>query len=90
MHQYNNLKMQVAKFILRNSVRKHLDEINVSETIGDIKEMRMNGISSENASSSRSHLLIQIWNTHSFLNILDMACSEKASKSICRNKKRNA
>ena len=46
----------------------------------------MNGISSENVSSSHSHLLIQIWNNKSFINILDMAGSEKASKSICKNR----
>ncbi len=88
----NNNKIQqcedaAGKIHLRNSVRHHLDEINIRDVIQNVKEMRMNGISSENAASSRSHLLIQIWSRKCFLNILDMAGSEKASKSICRNRR---
>ena len=76
-----------GKIHLRNSVRHHLDEINIRDVIHNVKEMRMNGISSENAASSRSHLLIQLWSKKCFLNILDMAGSEKASKSICKNRR---
>jgi kinesin family protein 2/24 len=82
----NQFEDASGKIHLRNSKRQYLDEINVQETVQFIKNMRMNGISSENDSSSRSHLLIQIWNKNSFFNILDMAGSEKASKSICSNR----
>ena len=83
IHQYEDAG---GKIHLRNAERKHLDIIDIKNIINEIKINRMNGISSENASSSRSHLLIQILGPKSFLNILDMAGSEKASKSICRNR----
>lgn len=76
-----------GKIHLRNSVRHHLDELSICDVINTIKNMRMNGISSENDASSRSHLLIQLWSKNAFLNILDMAGSEKASKSICKNRR---
>lgn len=75
-----------GKINLHNAQKQYLDNIDISQTVDFIKHMRMNGISSENISSSRSHLLIQIWNHKSFFNILDMAGSEKASKSICKNR----
>ena len=75
-----------GKIHLRQCVRQHLEEINVHDVVSKIKSKRMNGISSENDASSRSHLLIQIWGRYSFLNILDMAGSEKASKSVCKNR----
>jgi kinesin family member 2/24 len=75
-----------GKIHLRNCKKIYLDDISIKELIEKIKTNRIVGISSENDTSSRSHLLIQIWLNNNYINILDLAGSEKAVNNICSNR----
>lgn len=82
----SQLEDKNGKIHLRNCKKMYLDEIKIVELIEKIKTNRIVGISSENDTSSRSHLLIQIWLNNNYVNILDLAGSEKAINNICSNK----
>ena len=74
------------KIHLTNVKSINLLKENVLSIIDIIKKNRMVGISNQNSTSSRSHLIFQINNGNSFLKILDLAGSEKAKDSIYINK----
>lgn len=75
------------KFILSNIIKK---DIKTKKDIADLNqiilESRRTGVSSENDTSSRSHLQICIEFNNCFLKILDLAGCEKAKMSICDNR----
>lgn len=58
---------------------------NVRNIILDIKHTRHVGISSSNNSSSRSHLILQLFNGDKFIKIIDLAGSERATRSLDNN-----
>ena len=74
-------------FVMCNIQKK---EIKTKEDIMElnqiIMENRKTGVSSENDTSSRSHLQINIEFNNHFLKILDLAGCEKAKVSICNNR----
>lgn len=87
----NNLIYQREDYLnnfIVNGIKKisilNLDDI--KDLINNIFEKRRTGISSENNSSSRSHLQITIEFDNKFFRLLDLAGCEKAKKSICSNK----
>lgn len=77
-----------GKITFKNCKRMYLNEINTNDLIAQIHEKRFVGISSENDNSSRSHLLLQLWYKNNYINIIDLAGSEKAKKNICANKEK--
>lgn len=77
-----------GKITFKNCKRMYLNEINTNDLIAQIHEKRFVGISSENNNSSRSHLLLQLWYKNNYINIIDLAGSEKAKKNICANKEK--
>ncbi len=75
-----------GKIHLTNVKHLSLKTESVTSIINMIKKNRHIGISNQNNQSSRSHLLFRINNGNNFLNILDLAGSEKAQDSIYINK----
>jgi kinesin family member 2/24 len=74
-------------FIVNNIVKKDIhSHNNVLELKKIILENRKTGVSSENDSSSRSHLQINIEFNNRFIRLLDLAGCEKAKVSICNNR----
>lgn len=71
---------QVEKKVIENKK-------NIASTIATIIEKRQVGVSSENNSSSRSHLVIQFHIRDRFIRILDLAGCEKAQDAICASRK---
>ena len=67
-------------------------EIKTKEDIAELNQIildnRKTGVSSENNTSSRSHLQINIQFNNRFLKILDLAGCEKAKVSICNNREK--
>ena len=75
-----------GKIHLINVRDANLKYESVDSIITTIKRNRQVGISNQNSASSRSHLFIRIKNGPNFLNILDLAGSEKAKDSVYVNK----
>lgn len=76
------------KFIIQNLKHKFLkQESDIKDIQTIISENRKVGVSSENSTSSRSHLQITIDLGDHFLRILDLAGCEKAKLSICHDRK---
>ena len=75
-----------GKIHLTNIRDANLKFESVDSIIALIKRNRQVGISNQNSASSRSHLFIRIKNGSNFLNILDLAGSEKAKDSVYVNK----
>lgn len=75
-----------GKIHLTNVKHLSLKTESVTNIINMIKQNRHIGISNQNNQSSRSHLLFRINNGNHFLNILDLAGSEKAKDSVYVNK----
>ena len=76
------------QFIVQNLKQKDLNqESDIQEIQTIISENRKVGVSSENSTSSRSHLQITIDLGDRFLRILDLAGCEKAKQSICNDRK---
>lgn len=59
----------------------------INKTLETIKKNRRVGESSENYQSSRSHCIVNIVANRNNYYFVDLAGSEKASKSICNNRK---
>lgn len=75
------------QFIVQNLIHKELkNSKDIAEIQHVIRENRKVGVSSENSTSSRSHLQITIHLGEHFLRILDLAGCEKAKKSICNDR----
>ena len=75
------------KFILSNITKRAIKtKKDITDLNQIILENRCTGISSENNTSSRSHLQICIEFNNCFLKILDLAGCEKAKMSICDNR----
>lgn len=75
------------KFVMCNIKKKHIKtKQDIVDLNNIILENRKTGISSENNTSSRSHLQINIEFNNRFLKILDLAGCEKAKVSICENR----
>lgn len=75
------------QFVVQNLQYKILKkEHDIEEIKNIISENRKVGVSSENSTSSRSHLQITINLGDRFIRILDLAGCEKAKKSICNNR----
>lgn len=64
------------------NLTKHNLPKNLKELIYNIKQSRYVGVSSSNNTSSRSHLIFQIYNGSNYLQIIDLAGSEKASRCV--------
>lgn len=75
-----------GKIHLTNIRDANLKYDSVDSILATIKRNRQVGISNQNSASSRSHLFIRIKNGSNFLNILDLAGSEKAKDSVYVNK----
>ena len=76
------------QFIIQNLKQKELtNDADIQEIQHIISENRKVGVSSENSTSSRSHLQITIDLGDRFLRILDLAGCEKAKQSICNDRK---
>lgn len=71
-----------GKFILKNCKNYLIKDTENNFIMNILKNERKVGLSSENDKSSRSHLIIQINGKNCFMTIIDMAGSEKASKSL--------
>ena len=72
------------EYVFSSSKKIVLNSANdVLELKKDIINKRNTGISGENDSSSRSHLLINIYFANKNLKLLDLAGCEKAKKAIC-------
>ena len=86
IHQRENHN---KNFVMCNIQKK---EIKTKEDIAELNQIildnRKTGISSENDTSSRSHLQINIQFNNRFLKILDLAGCEKAKVSICNNREK--
>jgi len=75
-----------GKIHLINIKHVSLKTESADSILNKIKKNRLVGISNQNNESSRSHLLFRINNGKHFLNILDLAGSEKAKDSVYINK----
>jgi len=75
-----------GKIHLSNIKNLNLKNETADSIINLIKRNRRVGVSNQNDESSRSHLLFRFNNGKNFLNILDLAGSEKAKDSIYVNK----
>ena len=74
-------------FIVNNIIKKDIRNNNdILEIKKIILENRKTGVSSENDTSSRSHLQINIEFNKRFIRLLDLAGCEKAKLSICNNR----
>ena len=74
-------------FVMCNITKKEIKtKQNIIELNEIILENRKTGLSSENNTSSRSHLQINIEFNNCFLKIMDLAGCEKAKVSICDNR----
>lgn len=86
IHQRENHN---KNFVMCNIQKK---EIKTKEDIAELNQIildnRKTGVSSENNTSSRSHLQINIQFNNRFLKILDLAGCEKAKVSICNNREK--
>jgi len=77
------------KFVMCNIQKKEIKtKQDIAELNQIIMENRKTGVSSENDTSSRSHLQINIEFNNRFLKIMDLAGCEKAKMSICENKEK--
>lgn len=65
------------EYIIHNLNQKDITKNNYSDLINDITKMRHVNISSENETSSRSHLIIEIKFGGNVLRLIDLAGSEK-------------
>jgi kinesin family member 2/24 len=84
IHQREN---HDKKFVMCNIQKKDIKtKQDIAELNHIILENRQTGISSENNTSSRSHLQINIEFNNHFLKIMDLAGCEKAKVSICANR----
>ncbi len=76
-------------FVMCNIKKKEIKtKQDIAELNQIIMENRKTGVSSENDTSSRSHLQINIEFNNRFLKIMDLAGCEKAKMSICENKEK--
>ena len=76
-------------FVMCNIQKKEIKtKQDIAELNQIIMENRKTGVSSENDTSSRSHLQINIEFNNRFLKIMDLAGCEKAKMSICENKEK--
>ena len=75
-----------GKIHLSNVKNLNLKTQSAENIINLVKKNRHVGVSNQNDQSSRSHLLFRFNNGKNFLNILDLAGSEKANDSIYVNK----
>ena len=86
IHQRENYE---KNFVMCNIQKKEIKtKQDIAELNQIIMENRKTGVSSENDTSSRSHLQINIEFNNKFLKILDLAGCEKAKKSICENREK--
>ena len=86
IHQRENYEKD---FVMCNIQKKEIKtKQDIAELNQIIMENRKTGVSSENDTSSRSHLQINIEFNNRFLKIMDLAGCEKAKKSICENREK--
>ena len=86
IHQREN---HHKNFVMCNIQKKEIKtKQDIAELNQIIMENRKTGVSSENDTSSRSHLQINIEFNNRFLKILDLAGCEKAKMSICENREK--
>jgi len=86
IHQRENYE---KNFVMCNIQKKEIKtKQDIAELNQIIMENRKTGVSSENDTSSRSHLQINIEFNNRFLKIMDLAGCEKAKKSICENREK--
>ena len=86
IHQRENYE---KNFVMCNIQKKEIKtKQDIAELNQIIMENRKTGVSSENDTSSRSHLQINIEFNNHFLKILDLAGCEKAKMSICENREK--
>ena len=86
IHQREN---HHKNFVMCNIQKKEIKtKQDIAELNQIIMENRKTGVSSENDTSSRSHLQINIEFNNQFLKILDLAGCEKAKMSICENREK--
>ena len=79
----NGAKDFVFPGVALKSLKEPQDIVDFNEIIGNNRKI---GVSSENDTSSRSHLLIEIHVNNQFLRILDLAGCEKANQAICKSR----
>jgi kinesin family protein 2/24 len=79
---YNNA------FVMNNLLLKNVNsKVDIKEIKNIVCEKRRVGLSGENDRSSRSHLQITIKVDNCFIKMLDLAGCEKASTSVCNERK---